>query len=167
MDVNLREADPADAQSICAVHLASIEGLAGQSYTEVQVSAWGHERNPEEYPITASDTYFLLAENEHRLLGFGWMKPNADGYFQSDVYGEITAVYVHPSVAHQRIGSQIYTGLESYAREKNIDSLGLWASLNAVPFYEAHGYTQVIDHVHEFDDSIEGTVVEMRKPLED
>lgn len=165
MDISIREAVPADAHSIRDVHLASIEGAGGQCYTDEQVTAWAHDRDPAAYPVASEETYFLVAEADEQIIGFGWMKPEADDYFETSVEGEITAVYVHPSVLRRGVGSRIYRELEAQARREGVCSLGLWASLNAVSFYEAHGYTRVTDHTHEFHDGVEGTVVAMRKRL--
>lgn len=163
MEFSVREAVAGDAQRIRDVHLASIEGLGTQSYTEEQVAAWAHDRNPEEYPIDSQDTYFVVAENGTAVIGFGWMKPDAGEYFRTEVGGEITAIYIHPSVTRHGVGSRIYTELEAQAIRQDIDSLGLWASRNAVPFYEAHGYERVTEHRHEYQDGIEITLVEMEK----
>lgn len=107
----------------------------------------------------------MVAEQDVRLIGFGWMKPVADEYFEAAVDGEITAVYVHPSVARQGVGTRIYTELEAAARQIGVESLGLWASLNSVSFYEKHRYQRITEHTLEFNDDIEGTIVEMRKLL--
>ena len=40
--------------------------------------------------------------------------------------------------------------------------LGVWASLNAVSFYEKQGYTSVTDRIHEYH-SENLTLVEMKK----
>jgi putative acetyltransferase len=165
MEVVLREAVPDDAPRVRDLHLASIEALGPQAYSDEQVAAWAHERDPAEYPIETAETYALVAERVDRLVGFGWLKPETDDYLEAAVDGEITALYVHPSVARQGVGTRLYTELEAEARRQGVDSLGLWASRNAVPFYEAQGYRRVTDHTIEFDDSVEGTVVEMRKNL--
>ena len=50
----------------------------------------------------------------------------------------------HPSrrsSTRQCLGTQIYNELESKANKQNMNSLGLWTSLNAVGFYEKQGYT--------------------------
>jgi hypothetical protein len=39
----------------------------------------------------------------------------------------------------------------------------LTASLNAMPFYEQHGYERLREQRHEFGDEVTGRVVEMRK----
>lgn len=166
MQITVREATVDDADRIRDVHVASIEGLAEQAYDESQVAAWAHDRDPDEYPIDAPETYAVVAERDDRLVGFGWTKADADDYFLAAADGEITAVYVRPSVAGEGVGSRIYGELEAHARGQGVESLGLWASLNAVAFYESRGFTRVTDHVHEFHDGVEGTVVEMRKSLD-
>lgn len=165
MTVVVREAVPDDGEDIRDVHLASITELGGQCYDNSQVEAWAHDRDPDKYPIESAETYFLVAERNGQIVGFGNMKPEAEDYFESTVDGEITAVYVHPSVSRQGVGTRIYTELEAEARRQHVNTLGLWASLNAVPFYEAHGYQRVTEHVHEFHGGIKGTVVEMSKSL--
>lgn len=167
MDVEVREATPADAGAIRTVHLASIEGQAGASYDDEQVDAWAHDRDPEEYPIGSPDAHLVVAEDDDRIVGFGWLETEADDHVGGATEGEIRAIYVHPSVARRGVGSRIYEELEATARQAGIDSLGLWASRNAVTFYEAQGYRRVTDHVVEFHDGVEGTVVEMRKGLSD
>jgi Acetyltransferases len=173
MDVILREAVPDDAPRMRDVHLASIEALGPQAYSDEQVAAWAHERDPAEYPIETDETHVLVAEADgdtnsegrDRIVGFGWLKPEADDYLEVAVDGEITTLYVHPAVAREGVGTRLYTELEAKARRRGVESLGLWASRNAVPFYEAQGYRRVTDHTIEFDDGVEGTVVEMRKLL--
>ncbi|APW96297.1 N-acetyltransferase [Halobiforma lacisalsi AJ5] len=150
MELAVREAVAGDAHDVRDVHLTSIEGLAGQAYTDEQIRAWAHDRDPEQYPIDSEKTVFLVAEHDEEIVGFGWMKPNADDYFRADIDGEITAIYVHPTVARNGIGTRIYDELEARAVRAGITSLGLWASLNAVPFYQAQGYARVTDHVHEY-----------------
>lgn len=163
MDISVREAVAGDAHRIRDVHLASIEGLAGKCYTDGQVAAWAHDRDPNEYPIDSEDTHFVVAEDETAVIGFGWMRPDAGEHLQAEVEGEISAIYVHPSVTRQGVGSRIYTELEAHAIRRGIDSVGLWASRNAVPLYEAQGHERVTEHRHEYRDGVELTLVEMRK----
>ncbi len=166
MDVSLREAVPADAERIRDVHLRSIEELSGQAYSETQVAAWGHDRDPEEYPIDADETHVLVAEGgDDEIVGFGWLRDGARDHLRAIVEGELVAVYVHPAVTRQGIGSRLCEALEAEADGRGIRSLGLWASLNAVPFYEAQGYDRVTAHAHEYRDGVELTLIEMAKRL--
>lgn len=165
MEPTIREAVPADARAIRDVHLAAIEGLAGSQYDDQQVAAWAHERDPDGYPIESTETEFVVATREDDLVGFGWLNPQADDYFESAVDGEVTAVYVHPDVAGMGVGGAIYAELERRARRTGCESLGLWASLNAVAFYESRGFSRVTEHRMTFDTDVEGRVVELRKSL--
>lgn len=167
MTLSIRRAREADAEAIRDVHLASIGGLGDVQYTDEQVAAWAHDRDPADYPIGEEDTTVFLAERSGSIVGFGYVSMEPDEAFEAEVDGKIAAIYVHPAMARQGIGTTIYQALETRAREVGLDSLGLWASLNAVPFYEVHGYSKVRELPYEFDDTVEGTVVEMRKPLAD
>jgi putative acetyltransferase len=53
---------------------------------------------------------------------------------------ELRACYVVPHAARQGCGSAIVREIERVAREKGLTRLDLAASLNAEPFYAAHGY---------------------------
>lgn len=85
------------------------------------------------------------------------------------VDAEVTGVYVHPSVARQGVGTKLCTELERATREAGFQTLGLSATLHAVPFYDWHGYEQVREYTHEFSSyestGVTGTVVEMKKNL--
>ncbi|WP_246998749.1 GNAT family N-acetyltransferase [Halosolutus gelatinilyticus] len=128
-------------------------GVAGTDYIDEQVAAWAHDHDLERYPIESDGTYFVVAERDDRIVGFGWMKPDADDYFQRPIRGEITAIYVHPSITRRGVGSRTHDELEAHARRESVEVLGLWASRNAVAFYEAHGYDRVAEHSLEFHDA--------------
>ena len=163
MEIDVREATTDDIDSICSVNRESIKKFGHQSYSTEQVSAWANAVTPELYPIDAEDTYFLVAERNKRIVAIGWMKETSE---DTSVDGEITGIYVGPEIAKQGVGTQIYNELESKANKQNMNSLGLWASLNAVGFYEKQGYTQVTDQTLEYPDDIELRVIEMRKQLD-
>jgi putative acetyltransferase len=166
MTRSIRLARAADADTIRDIHLASIKGLGGERYTEAQVEAWAHDRDPTDYPIGEEDTAVFVAEQGGAIVGFGWLTRQADADFEAEVDGKIGAVYVHPGFARRGIGTTIYQALETRARERGLDSLGLWASLNAVPFYEAQGYSKVRELTYEFDGEVEGPTLEMHKSLD-
>lgn len=166
--VTVREARPSDAEAIFRVHRASIEGLGPEAYDEAQVAAWGAGGGPDDYDLDAADSRFVVAEagsvaGDEGVVGFGEVVLRPPDYLREPAEGEVRAVYVHPAAARRGVGSAILAALERRAREQDVGSLGLWASLNAVPFYEAHGYERVAERTHEFSGGVEGTVVEMRR----
>ncbi len=167
MTHSIRRARPDDAETIRNVHLASIRGLGGKHYTDAQVEAWAHDRDPAKYPIEAAATDFFVAKRGGSIVGFGWLRLEPDPDFVAPIDGKIGAIYVHPAVAREGIGTTLYQVLETRAKEEGLDSLGLWASLGAVPFYETVGYTTVREVTYEFDDGVEGPALEMRKTLDD
>ncbi|WP_256299757.1 GNAT family N-acetyltransferase [Haloarchaeobius salinus] len=175
--MQIRVATEADVQAIRTVHEASIRGLGSETYDVEQVDAWAAGVESADYAAVSHDGfYYTVAEIEtgavdgQSVVGFGtlaWCEP--DGY-QADVDAEVTAVYVHPDVARDGVGTALLVDLERQGRSEGFRSLGLTASTNAVPFYEAHGYVRVRERTHEFSvregTGVEGTVVEMRKGLD-
>lgn len=167
MTLSIRLARAEDAEALRDVQLGSIRGLGTESYSDEKVEAWAHERDPGDYPIDDADSTIFVAEQGGSIVGFGWLTLAADEDFEADVDGKISAIYVHPGFARRGVGTTIYQALETRAREEGLESLGLWASLNAVPFYERQGYSTVRELTYEFDDGVEGRTLEMQKRLED
>lgn len=164
--VCVREAETSDIDCICSVNRESITELADQSYDADQISAWANAVDPELYPVDSGDTYFLVAEEGEQIIGIGWMTTEPDDYFHAPVDSEITGVYVAPDAVGRGVGTRLYNKLERFATERNVASLGLWASLNAISFYEKHGYERVTDQTLEYQDEIELPVLEMQKQLD-
>ena len=165
--VTLRDATPADAEAVRDVHAASVRVLGSDAYDAEQVDAWAGDRDPSEYDTAPDGADFVVAERDGRVVGFAELRPSG-GYFEAmragPWTGEVSAVYVHPDAAGGGVGSALLAELERRARERGLATLGLQASLNAVPFYEACGYERVSEVTHEFgDDGVPGTAVEMRK----
>ena len=169
--MQVREATASDADAVRRVHRASIEGLATESYDREQVDAWAAGCESADYAaaIRADDMAYLVAERDGRVVGFGSLKLVPPEGYETAVDAAVTGVYVHPSVAREGVGSHLYAELERRARGRGVRRLGLEASRNAVPFYEAHGYERVAERGHEFSahesTGVTGTVVEMRKDL--
>ncbi|WP_440770568.1 GNAT family N-acetyltransferase [Natronorubrum sp. DTA28] len=165
MEPIVREAVRPDAESVANMHEKSIRELAQVAYSRDVVSAWAAGKDPDKYQIESDETYFLVAEINDGLVGFGELRPEAEEYFQADVEGEIRAVYVHPDFTRHGVGTAIYQELESEARRLQLDSLGLWASINARGFYEGRGFETVEEITHKFGGEVEGPAVEMKKTL--
>lgn len=165
MQITVREAEPADAPRVAEIHEQSIRRLTAESYRSDIVEVWARGKNPGSYPIDSDGIHFVIAECDDGVVGFGELVIEAADYFHADVAGEIRAIYTHPDFARKGIGSAIYTELEAEARAHHLDSVGLWSSLNAVPFYEFHGFESIKRITHEFGGEVEGPAVEMKKDL--
>jgi putative acetyltransferase len=196
MDVRVREARPGDADAVRAVHRASILGLGTGAYSREQVEAWAAGAESADYAAIDDDAYhFVVAEaadgggnrsedggsdgsQDERdgatpgaggIVAFGSLKLAAPAGYEAAVDAEVTGVYVHPDAAREGVGTAVVETLEARARAEGVDQLGLTASANAVPFYEARGYDRGRERDHEFsageDTGVEGRVVEMVRPL--
>lgn len=131
--VSIRSATLADRGEICWLHKLSIRRECATHYPPDQVQRWADFLAPEHYTPVISDPsrHFLVAELDGRIVGFGQLNP---------VAAEVEAVYVHPDSVRAGIGSAIMAHLEALACEASLPSLRLSATLNAVPFYQRHGF---------------------------
>lgn len=74
-------------------------------------------------------------------------------------------MYVHPDHAGGGVGSAILRELEERAEAAGLANLHLIASLNAVSFYERHGWESTGPTAYEFEDGAELEAVEMERSL--
>lgn len=135
--MEVRDARPEDAMPIFALHVAASRRLPGDHYSDEQVRDWADKRGggPERY-----DTEDLLvAERDGEVAGFGEWADAEDG--DEDV-GEVVACYVHPAHANQGVGTALLERMHSELRGAGYERAALTASLNAVGFYERHGYEE-------------------------
>ena len=150
----LRRADPADAPSICRMHVASIRAHCAGRYTPAQIEAWAGPKRPEWYTrAMAAGEVMFVAESVGRIVGFAAL----DG-------GEVKAVYVAPGWTGRGVGSTLLAAVEADAVAGNVFEVHLESSLNAVDFYLARGYGRVRDSIHRMGD-VEIPCVTMRKGL--
>jgi putative acetyltransferase len=169
--MEIREATTADTEAIRRVHRESIEELGPAAYSSEQVAAWARGCASANYiaSIESDDACFVIAEREDEVLGFGSLSFDSPTEYEASVDAEVTGVYVHPSAARDGIGTDLLVALEREARNHGVGTLGLSASLNALGFYERHGYEQVRTYDHEFasdlSTGVTGRVVEMKADL--
>lgn len=168
--VTVRDARPADAEAVMAAHVAAIEAGGPDAYDDAQVAAWAERpggADPYREHARDDDHVFVVAERDGDVVGFGHLvPPDAGADAGSDrPEGEVRAVYVHGDHAGEGVGRALLARLEAAARERGLEALSLSASLNAVGFYERHGYERVAESVHETTGGVELPVVEMRKSL--
>lgn len=165
----VRDAEPADRPAIRDVHVASVREFAPAAYRDAVVEAWVgvEERDPASYEVTADEAVFLVAADDGDVVGFAELATGADATADYDVPGdaEIRAVYVAPDHAGDGVGTALLAELERRGRERGVERVLLTASLNALGFYESHGYNRVEERTHEFGGEVAGEVVVLRKRL--
>lgn len=153
----VRVATPDDAAAILDLHVASIRAFG----PDAQVAAWAEkDEGAGTYPIEDDDHHLVVAKADGRIAGYGHLVPDE---------WEVRAVYVRPDCARNGVGSTILAHLEGYALGASIERLRLWASRNAVGFYERRSYRptaeETIEKEHE-GRTVALAVVAMEKSLD-
>jgi len=138
--VVIRRATPADADAILAAHRDSIESLGPASYSREAVDAWGHGLTPELYinAMNGGEVFFIALGNvdgRQEVLGFATHRVD-------DAVRHATAVYVRGSAARRGLGSALFRHAEEDVIASGAESIEISASLGAVPFYLANGFSE-------------------------
>ena len=135
----IRAAVASDVEELAAVHAAAIRDVCGQVYQPSQIRAWLSSKTRQDYLCAIAERQvFVALEGEH-VVGFSELDPTT---------GEVFAVYVRPDFLRQGSGGALLQTLETCAHEQKLGRLHLHATLNAVPFYQAHGF--VLDAMTSF-----------------
>ena len=138
--LSVRRAIADDAESIYALHMASIRALGASHYSAAQLEAWCGERSATSYLAPIATKFVIVAEDSNTVCGFGQLDPNAQA---------VEAVYVSPRTVRIGIGSAILRELENQAVSLLFPRLTVDASLNAEEFYAVHGYAPIVRTEHE------------------
>lgn len=135
----IRAAVASDAEEIAAVHVSAIREVCSQVYEPSQIQAWVSGKTPQGYLRAIAERLVFVALRQDQVVGFSEIAPKT---------GEIFAVYVRPDSLRQGVGGSLLQALETSAAEHALGRLHLHATLNAIPFYEAHGF--VLDAMTSF-----------------
>jgi putative acetyltransferase len=127
----VRAATTGDAEAIYDVHVAAIRDVCGPFYDPEQIAAWTANKEPSGYLEPIAKQVFLVGVMDEKVVGFGQLAADA---------GTVHAMYVRPDRIRQGIGSALLEAIEAAARDRRLARLDLRATINAVPFYERHGY---------------------------
>jgi putative acetyltransferase len=136
-ELRVRAATTSDTEAILVVHVAAIIAHGPSTYTDKQVAAWAAKTDGTdryENAIEDASTELVVAESNGHVVGFGELDVES---------GEVEAVFVDPEHNGEGIGSSILNQFERRLRNEGFDAVRLRAVLNAVGFYEQHGYETV------------------------
>ena len=132
-EFRVRPATPADAEAVCAVHVASIRRLCARDYTAEQIEVWAGGKHPDRYvrAMAEGETFFVAEGLEATPTVIG---------FSSVLGDEVRAVYVHPDHVGVGVGRALLAAVEEHARDGGVEVLRLNSTTTAREFYTAHGY---------------------------
>lgn len=158
-DVHMRPAGPADGERIAEAHVDAIVSLGGAAYDPALVADWAAPRTGDRYrqAMAAGERMFVAVDGDGRCLGFSAHRIE-DGVHR-------TAVYVRGSVSRRGIGTALFAAAEAVARAEAAADIVVDASLVAVPFYAANGFTAEEPAIHRLRSGRAMACVRMRKRL--
>jgi putative acetyltransferase len=152
----IRSAEIADTEKIAATHKASIVAICSACYDPKSIAGWVEILSPDIYKNAIEDKVMILAEEKGELLGLGILDLEQR---------EIGAIYIHPKAKGTGCGKQLLLELESIALKNNVDQLTLCSTINALGFYQYHGYASGNKTLHELPNGIKLECIQMRKTL--
>lgn len=129
----LRPAQPEDSLAIHQVHRYAVRYTCRESYDEQIMQDWLH--------LISQDIYTESMSCIDKVLWVAEFHDQIQGFFQVDFQeAQLDALYVHPFVHRQGLGTAMLNKAESLAIAANLSILSLYASHNSVPFYLINGY---------------------------
>jgi len=149
--LSIRTACRADAPAIYAVHQASFSTLCATHYPpDVLKHMFANKTTEGYYPAIDRGEMFVCEKHGH-VVGFGHAVP-----------GEVVAVFVHPDSVRQGVGTTVLNHAMRCAQRDHEGPIKIIATLNAQPFYEHHGFSEIRRYALQRGDS-EFPVVEMER----
>lgn len=127
----IRAAITSDVEAIAAVRASAIRDVCGPSYDPSQIQAWISSKTPQDYVRALLHRPVFVAVRDGGVVGFSELDSST---------GEVCAVYVHPDALREGVGRELLQAVETCATELALVQLNLHATLNAIPFYQAHGF---------------------------
>jgi GNAT superfamily N-acetyltransferase len=144
--LDLRRIGLDDHSQVRHVHARAIRAHCGDTLSEAELAAV--------LDFVGSPAYsdHVLAEEvrgafvDGQLVGTAsWLANGDDGET-----ARIASVLVDPMFARLGIGGRLLAEVEARAAQSGFEQLGASATLNAVPFFERHGYTEASRGVKAF-----------------
>jgi GNAT superfamily N-acetyltransferase len=135
--VTVRAAQPTDADAMLRIHTDALHHHGAERYTDAQLRRLAPtDADPEDVRehVFGEDRYAAVAEKGGEVIGFGGVRLDD---------GSLLGIFVDPAHGGAGVGTGIIGNVESRARDAGLETLTVFAALNAVEFYEACGFERV------------------------
>ncbi|SOD68256.1 N-acetylglutamate synthase, GNAT family [Alysiella filiformis DSM 16848] len=130
---HLRPARPSDCVAIFQAHYYAVRLACLQSYDAIIRHEWLALLNENSYlrDMNQPNIALWVAEYHGAVMGF----------FQLDLLrAHLSAVYVHPAVHKQGIGTALLQRAEQLTLDSGASALSLYCPNNALAFFRLNGY---------------------------
>jgi N-acetylglutamate synthase-like GNAT family acetyltransferase len=126
----IRKAKRNDAQDVLHIRNAAIRSRCADFYSVEQLSKWTKGDLTEQF-AEAVENYCYVAISGELVVATGMINLES---------GKIDALFVEPTHMSTGLGKEMLFHLEKLAHEVGLTQLSLNSTLNAAPFYRAHGF---------------------------
>jgi putative acetyltransferase len=130
----IREAVIDDALTMKELHDRAVLELCRNDYTIDQLKGWVNKSPLEKYLWRLERQRSFVAESDGNMLGYVRWLPEEN---------LLCSICVKPEFARQGIATTLMEAVYKDARDLNMKTLWLEASLTAVPFYQRLGWDYV------------------------
>lgn len=132
--INLRKALPEDLEEIQNLYVNTIENICIKDYNQNQINVWTSSiAEKEKWINKLKNQYFLIAEIENKIVGFGSL---ANGDY-------LDFLYVHKDFQGIGIASKLCEELEIESQRQTSSAIFSFVSISARPFFEKRGFKVV------------------------
>lgn len=132
----LRDYADSDGPATLEVFLRAVRLTAARDYTPEQVAAWASDEiDPAGWAERRRSARTRVAEVDGRVVAFT----------DVDERGYVDMLFVDPAVARRGVATALLEWVTTTARQLGAVELSTHASLTARPFFEAHGFTVVVE----------------------
>lgn len=159
----IRPGRPDDALAILEAQRSAIRQTAASAYSAAIIDEWApvvivRERvdSFQRYIERGEELIVVAVEPAGAIIGFGSIVA---------ANSELRAVYVDAAYGGRGVGRALLARVEELARDAGLTELRMDASINAVPFYEANGFTSLERGVHLLQSGARMACVRMRKAI--
>ena len=134
----LRPYRPADAAALTELYVRSVRRYGPRAYTPEQVDAWAATADIARTAARCSDGRVVVVAQDEAGTVLGFADLETDGH--------LDMLYVAPDAEGLRIGTLLYTAIETQARDLGLQRLFVEASELARPLFERQGFTLLARH---------------------
>ena len=135
---NIRSARSADLDAIADLQARSIMAFGIETYDRETCEVWAKVGRQMRHTMLSGGTFFIAEWNDTLVGVAGWTADSREPDCAWPRY-----VFVAPKAGGLGIGRQLMDQVETSVHAAGRSHLKLWASLNAVPFYQALGYQTI------------------------
>jgi putative acetyltransferase len=132
--ITLRHANMEDLPELHSLYVETIQHTCKKDYDLHQISVWtASVENKERWKRALTHQYFLVAEIENKIVGFGSLE-NGD---------HVDFMYVHKDYLRQGIADKLYQALENESQRLGYNCITSDVSKTARPFFSKKGFKVV------------------------